>query len=203
MYKKLLEIIIAFTTLHSCMIKSVVIAGCGGSGKSSIVNKLGELGYPVIHEVARRVLTERKSFPLTREEKINHQTLMAQRQYLVEQNILVQNHTEPYFFLDRGLGDNLAYCRYLIGYVPEDIQFLAYRRKYDYVFISDQLPFKKDGIRWEKNAEEAKHIQGLIYESYRQQGYAPISIPVVQADNPTEGVLHCIDFIFENLKGGE
>jgi predicted ATPase len=186
-------------------IESVVITGGSSCGKSSVVGRLANLGYPTLQEVARRVLSERKSLPTSIEEHQWRQKCIAKRQYAAEEQLLCQPHTEPYAFFDRGLADNPAYCRHLLGFVPSEIQDLVSKRQYDYVFILEQLPFKQDGIRLERDEKEAKHIHDLIHQSYLELGYSPIVAPIMPAATSEEGVDKRIDFIFaqiQKIKGG-
>lgn len=185
---------------------TIALAGGSSCGKSSIVKELEALGYPVIREIARQVLRERRCFPVRESEHVIRQQIMARRQVAAEAHARRAFAHSSYLFLDRGIGCNPAYCRHLFGFVPPSIQRIVENHEgYDYVFIPDQLPFTRDGLRWEKDEREARAIHERIRESYRSLGYCPVSIPVMPG-SAEEGMNKRIDFIFEYLhqmKGGE
>lgn len=182
------------------MVEKIVLAGGPSCGKTSIVRELATLGYPVVHEVARQVLTERKPFPLTSEENRYRQYEIARRQLAAEHHVLTQDHGAPYLFLDRSIIDNPAYCELFLGHVPQEIDEVARSASYDLVFIPDLLPFKADGLRAEKDQEEARIIHERVICSYQKYGYTPIYLPVIEAPTTEEAVTRRVDAIFTHLQ---
>ncbi len=177
--------------------RKIVLTGGPCTGKSSLIKELQDSGFHVLKEIAREILTERKS--------INYNTFELEQE-IAKRQVMRENHfdsTYPrseFLFLDRGLVDVVAYCSILLGRVPEDISYYEFRNRYETVFFLDRLPLEEDGVRLESNEEEAERIHLEIYKTYLSLGYKPIKIPIV--NSAKERMSKVLENVQE-LKGGE
>jgi len=171
----------------------IVIAGGSGSGKTETIVELFRRGYVVIGE-ASRYLINKKLYPTFphggEDERLKFQTHLAKMQNKREK--LFENFDEIVFF-DRGLVDVHAFSHFL-G-VLEKIPGEEFNHKrYDKVFILEQLEqYEKDGIRWESK-EERDAIHKLTVEAYKIFNYEPIIVPSMS-------VKERVDFILKNISG--
>ena len=177
--------------------KIYVLTGRSSSGKTTLIKELEKRGYTVLHETAREVLEERKDYERTTEEWIYRQREMFGRQLKQEEDAIKLG--EKVIFSDRGLPDVLAYCLHLVGYIPDELKAFDLRKRYSGIFVPDKLPFKADGTRIEKDDNEVEEIHEKVMNSYRTQGYNPISVPVFPG-NLEESVNGRIEFILDRIK---
>lgn len=171
-----------------------VITGPSSSGKTTVINYLQQLGYPVVREAARDILKEGVLTPRT----IEFQTELAQRHLSREKEIrasvpqsLSGSSTHDIAFADRGLYDGVAYCKYFgLQDIPE---ILKTELRYDAIFFLDPLrEFEHDGLRVESGQKEALAITNLIRKEYEARG-----IPCV--DVPMDSIEKRVKFILNNL----
>ncbi len=153
------------------------IIGGPCSGKSTLIAQLKEKGHPVLEEIARKVLSERKDRRLDEEEQITRQKLIFLNQLKEESRL-----RSSYAFLDRGILDSLAYQNYLLGEVfPDNFQEAKKIPRYKEIFLLDRLPFENDGLRVESGDDEAQRIHECIVNEYRSFGYRPVPVPVMSS----------------------
>ena len=120
----------------------IVISGGPGTGKSSIINKLENLGYSVFHESSREIIQKFK--------KLGHDQLFLSDPIKFSE-ILLQNRLNQYLesnklknncsFFDRGIPDILAYLSYKNVSFGKNFNYPLNKFRYDYVFIAD--PWKE------------------------------------------------------------
>lgn len=159
----------------------IVIAGGPGFGKTSVINGLEELGYPVFHEISRHVLEEEKAkdsdiLPWKNHKAFNEALFNAR----IEQFHLA-NSIQGASFYDRGLPDSIGYCIANEEEIPA--YFLEKAKEFRYftkVFITPfwEEIYQKDAQRWEE-IDFARKVNESIEEAYRLCGYEVIELPKV------------------------
>jgi len=159
-----------------------VLTGGPSCGKTTIINELKNLGYSVLEEVAREVHSEKK-WQLGKELELE----ILSRQLKKERNLDPLNQN---YFLDRGVYDIHAYCQHLLRHIPKEVS--SSNSQYSLIFLLDLLPFENDGLRIEKDIEEAKQVQTLIKQIYENQGYTLIQVPVLPVKERTNFILNHI-----------
>jgi predicted ATPase len=178
--------------------KRHIITGTSCSGKTSTCKELLGLGYVVMPEMARKLIREeqeKEHGDLPWNSKNAFQTKLFVRQEELEYRI----RDVPEVILDRGLIDNLAYCR-VYGADPHINFFnenLGCRNRYDLVFLLEPLPFRNDPERRETPAQ-AKQIHDEIIRAYHEFGYKPIHVPV---STPEERAMFIDQIIKQNKEG--
>ncbi len=151
----------------------------------------GKKDFDVIPEFVREVLKERRNFQETSKEILIRQKLIFEMQ-LQEKKSLKNSSIIEFAFLDMSLIDVLAYCKIKLGFIPEKLFENARQVKYHKVFGLEQLPFKKDEIRIEKDEKEARKLHEKILDFYKQLGYRPTIVSVMPVEKR-------VNFILKNL----
>lgn len=170
-----------------------VITGGPSCGKTTLINELKQRGFPVLEEIARQVLEERKHIPTTPEEWETRQHIILTRQ--IEQESKINQTT----FLDRGICDIVAYSNHFLGYIPEAVKNTPLSDRYSKIFVLDMLPFEHDGLRVESGAEEAQEIHEKISLAYQEYNYQIINVPIFP--EPKESAIkQRADYILEKVK---
>lgn len=174
--------------------KKIVITGGPGTGKSSIIKHLEQLGHPCLHEVSREITAKAQKEGITQlflEKPIlfSEKLLEARK----EQYLQASNANTPVIFFDRGLPDVVAYMDYFNTRYPKKFTSACEEFQYDRVFL---LPpwgeiYKTDNERYE-SFEQAVLIHQFLKKAYLTYGYTPIEVPVETIENRS-------DFILSNL----
>jgi predicted ATPase len=172
--------------------KKIVLTGGPCSGKTTTINELEKRGFDVVEEFAREVLQEREGFETSSKELLLRQKLMFERQLEKEKKFEDYPPLLKLLFLDRGVVDILAYSDHSLGFVPDEFTIAAKKKSYHKVFFLEQFPFQQDGLRIEKDIEEAKQIHEKIYSFYHRMGYNVVKVPAVSVEER-------VNFILKNL----
>jgi len=154
-----------------------VITGAPCSGKTTVIRELEQLGYPVVHEVARAYIDERLKTGETID-RIKADILSFERHILYEKIAIEQSlFKEETVFLDRAVPDSIGY--YIIeGLDPDDPIQKSRLWRYKTVFFFERIPFERDPVRSE-NGKIASRIDGLLKESYGMLGYEIVFVPLM------------------------
>lgn len=170
-----------------------IITGGPGFGKTTVINLLAELNFPVCQENARELLAsyqdrkgvvDRNKFPVDFEKNVAKERI----------NFLLSIADNTIAFSDRGLPDQIAYSRCKnkmpSNYITENTA------KYKYAQIVFVAPpweeiFVQDDIRNE-NFKEASAIHEQILNAYSEYNYKIINLPLV---NPRERVRFILNFL--------
>lgn len=155
----------------------IVLTGAPGTGKTSIINKLSDLGHNIISEPARTLIEEyRLNSPellphVSKENRIKFQDAI--------EKITIDNYLENISgFFDRSILDEIGYRnRYKIN-ISENLDKAAREYRYDKVFIFPYWNeiFKNDDVRYE-TSEEAEILSVFLHDAYVNYGYSPIVVP--------------------------
>ena len=152
-----------------------VITGAPCSGKTAVIRELEQLGYPVVHEVARAYIDERLKTGETIDQ-IKSDILSFERHILYKKIEIEQSlQKDALIFLDRAVPDSIGYY-ILEGLDPDDPIQKSRLLRYKKIFFFERIPFEKDPVRSEDD-EIASRLDGLLKESYRALGYDMIIVP--------------------------
>ena len=171
--------------------KKYVLTGGASVGKTTIINMLAAKGYSIVPEAADDIIRAENLKPhrgvLGVGDTYLFQQFVAERQLQIEEAA----HGEI-MFLDRGMGDGYAYCKFKGVAVPSLVMENS-RNRYDKVFLLDSLDiYEYDGVR-SGSLEEAKKIQPFIEEAYIFFGYTPIHVPAMKPEERVEFILKNLD----------
>lgn len=163
--------------------KVFVITGASSSGKTTIIQHLEKLGFPIMHEIARDVIKEgfRSGTPEAQIEIVN-------RHLAKELEIRAEKH--DVVFLDRGLYDTAAYCKYF-NLTPPDA--LGTKLHYDTIFALEPLGrLEKDGVRIEKDLDETLALGNLVIKEYNERNIPCINVPAMSVEERVKFILKYI-----------
>lgn len=172
----------------------VVIIGGPGSGKTTIIDRLLQMGHCCYPEISRQVTLEAKQNGI--EQLFLEKPLLFSELLLEGRKKQFRNaHDEPHpvVFIDRGIPDVLAYMHYIGDAYPASFDEACREHKYHKIFL---LPpweeiYESDNERYE-NYDQAKLIHEHLVETYSKYGYDLIEVPKETVENR-------ISFMLERL----
>jgi predicted ATPase len=165
-----------------------VITGGPSSGKTTLINRLAEMGYKTSSEIARAYLKEQLAKNHLTVEDIKKNMLELQRRIL---SLMLEHERElskdDLIFFDRGTPDSLAYFRFH-HFNDEHVVKACQHLRYKKVFFCHQLPVVQDGIRDEDDAT-AKMISKYILTVYKDLNYDLIELPPLSIEERMQIIL--------------
>lgn len=183
------------------MAKRIVITGGPGTGKTVLVRRLEEMGYPCFHEIIREMTLEALERETANEQVTNPLAFVADplsfnRQLLegrIRQYHLAEELQHPMVFYDRGMPDVLAYMDYFSQ--PFDAHFSdpCERLRYDAVVLLPpwQEIYTQDGARFE-SFEQACEIHHSLEARYQSCGYTVRTLETGPVQRRLERLFHLI-----------
>lgn len=171
-----------------------IITGAPGTGKSTIIESLKELGLPVFEEIARKVIAQEV------EKGTDHLPWKDIEEFskLVLQQMLDQKDQHSNLsksFLDRGIPDIIGYLNYAkIAPDPMYANYISefnYNRKVFFTPIWEEI-YKNDSERIETIAQ-AHDISDALFNTYEQLGFEMIIIPKLSIKERVEFVLSHVE----------
>jgi len=167
-----------------------VITGAPCSGKTSVISRIEQHGYRVVHETARAYINEEMDKGKSLDEIKADISLFEHNIFYRKIEIESSLPDKAIVFLDRAIPDSIAYFRFA-GLNPEEPEKESAKIRYRKIFLFDRLRIKHDEVRNE-NEEDSILIGRLIEETYKTLGYEIIRVPVLPIGRRT-------DFILEKL----
>ena len=152
-----------------------VITGAPHAGKTTLIEKLREMGYEVVLEAARIYIDEEMKKGKTLKEIRKNETDFQKKILEIKVENEARESKEEIIFWDRGIPDSLAYYEMLGIANDEFLQNKIKEAEYKKVFLLSAFPYKKDYARTE-NKEQQKIIHNLLEKAYKSYGYNLIEI---------------------------
>jgi predicted ATPase len=174
----------------------VVISGCSGAGKSSLLHELVDRGYRVFAEPGRQIVKEQNFIGgdgIPSKDVFKFVELCVSR---TMHNMINAAATTSYVFFDRSIIDNIGGLEHLSPGIPPHLQkaleTFRYRKK---VFIAPPWPemFRTDSERIHSYADAVDMYEALL-PAYERLGHELIYLPKVS-------VRERVDFILRELEG--
>jgi len=165
-----------------------VITGAPSSGKTTLINRINNMGYKTSPERARQYIEREMAKGYTVDEVQADKVALEQAIMSFTLNSELQLAASDVIFLDRGVPDCLGYCR-IIGLNPNDSLPDCFHHRYASVFILDRLPFDHDGVRYEDDTIAA-FLHTWTLNDYQALGYNPISVPILPVEERVEFILN-------------
>ncbi len=153
------------------MIKRFIITGAPSTGKSSLINKLSNMGYECFNEVSRSIIKNEKIEKINKDLNFEMEIFKKRKKQYQLAKVL--------HFYDRSIVDILAYLN--ISKIKPPTQILEFLKNNKYeqnVFFLKPWKeiYKKDNQRF----EEFKHAEIINYNLeivYKNLNYNLIEIP--------------------------
>ncbi|HUO92030.1 MAG TPA: AAA family ATPase [Rhizomicrobium sp.] len=157
----------------------IVLSGCSGGGKSSLLTELGKRDFAIYEEPGRQVVKEQQliggdALPWGDVDLFLELTISRSIHHLIE-----ASRGDRIAFFDRGIIDQVNGYRMMGREIPKHLRNAAERFRYrESVFLVPPWPeiFANDAER-KHSFEEAVGTYEALTETYRDFGYRPIIIP--------------------------
>jgi len=163
---------------------NVLITGPCGSGKTTIIKKLRDLGYQTSAELEKELWFES-------EEKDFEKSIIDKRIKIFDR---LKN--KGLVFFDRGVIDPLVYRKYENKEVPEEFKDITKKSKYDIVFVVEPLDEHAPNPERDhliKSSEDAWKWFKIMLETLKEYDYSPIIVKNMPLQER-------VDFILEYAK---
>jgi predicted ATPase len=180
-----------------------VITGGPGSGKSSVLEALRSRGYNTIDEAARPIKEEQRlrkeqglSYILPENDNYGFQRLIYTKQVELEQQCYGKS------FIDRGVIDNIAYCRRFSTPVCDELDRFCRASDYGKVFILDSLPqkfYEQDAAR-DEDYSESILLGNMLADAYRDYGHNVVRVPYFESSSKKESVDARVEHILQQVR---
>jgi predicted ATPase len=118
------------------MKKKIVITGGPGTGKTTLVNKLIEIGIPCLPEISREITLQAREQGI--EQLFLEQPLLFSPKLIegrTQQFHDASKFDDDFVFLDRGLPDVVAYMDFIGDSYPEEFVKACEENQYEMIFI--------------------------------------------------------------------
>lgn len=175
-------------------IKKIVITGGPSTGKTSLIKKIGEEGFPCFEEISREITLEARKEGIP-QLFITDPLLFSERilQGRIKQFNIADTLDRPIIFFDRGIPDVLAYMDCVGQTYGQHFKDACISHKYDHIFLLP--PWKEihasDNERYE-SYEEARRIHIFLERTYTHFGYKITHLPKDTVEGRTTFVLNTI-----------
>ena len=158
--------------------QKIVLTGGPGSGKTTVLNTLGEMGYTIFPELSRQWIQRAQQSGTSDyfdEKPLEFSAALLEGR--IQQYQQAEQASSDILFLDRGIPDVFAYLDHR-GQPHEFPQESLQKYRYDHVFFFP--PWKEiytaDAERLE-TFEKAQTIGKHLDDFYTLLGYHPVHIP--------------------------
>jgi len=164
-----------------------VITGASCSGKTTLIDLLGDNGFQTRSEVARqyfeRELTKGRTIDEIRKDRTTFTCQVYDMMVKRESGLRADEVT----FLDRALPDGLAFYRFA-GLNPNEILSDCFQHRYASVFMLNRFPYQQDGVRAADDATAA-YFESWTLRDYSALGYNVVRVPVLPPEERLAFVL--------------
>jgi predicted ATPase len=178
-----------FENYNNIINMKIVLTGSPGTGKSSVADKLSELGYNVVVEPARELIEE---FKISSPEKLpwNNHPMFVQA---IEDKNVENFHNNNFGFFDRSIVDLAGFLIKMNIEISDDLKRYCSTLRYDKVFIFKPWReiYTTDSVRRE-TFEDCLELDKHLVMQYKLYGYNPIE--VINSDVDSR-----VQFILKNL----
>jgi predicted ATPase len=181
----------------------VVLSGGPGAGKTTIINKLAQMGYDTVSESPTEVIKDEQAHgnPRPWEKFVEFQQRILDLQV---QKLSLISKKDGYIFCDRGTADGLAYYLHK-KMTPSDLYVQTIKNNpADIVFLVDYPPsnYSADIVRHE-DVSEALELHEYIRQVYEDNlGYRIFRVNQASVDERVAFILNSLGLKIANNEEG-
>ena len=170
----------------------VLISGCSGGGKSTLLNELGRRGYATIEEPGRRIVKEEKLGAGLALPWVNETAFARRAVEMALADRAAVRRAAGWVFFDRGLLDAAAALQHLTG-EPALMTLGQAHRYHRQIFLTPPWPeiYVTDAERRDSLNEAIAEYQRLLAH-YPSLGYDVTILPKVGVPERADFVLHAL-----------
>jgi predicted ATPase len=176
------------------MNRFVVVSGCSGGGKSSLLAELERRGYPVVMEPGRRIVVEQLSCNGRALPWVDMTEFLRRAIAMAQADLSAANHADRWVFFDRGLIDAMAGLQHVTG--DPLLEPLAHedRAYHPLVFLTPPWPeiYVQDDER-RHGLDTAIEEYFRLLKAYQALGYVTCIIPKASVAERAEFVLSALE----------
>ncbi|MGD0190090.1 MAG: AAA family ATPase [Rhizomicrobium sp.] len=172
----------------------IVLTGCSGSGKSSLLNALARRGYAVVPEPGRQVIREQNYIGGDATPGDNPVKFLEFTISRTMHQMICAASTRSYVFFDRSIIDQLGGFVVLAREIPVHLEKAAdvfrYHRR---VFVMPPWRdiFRNDAERTH-GFEDAVRMYGVQMKAYERFGYELVLLPQTTVEERADFVLRSL-----------
>lgn len=180
--------------------KLIIISGCSGGGKSTLITELNKMGYAVVHEAARKILREQLAI---NENRTPYQNPSAFCRLLIDRTIedfyqakSMANVLEKLIFFDRSYLEGVRYYKTLNTINTNKYDYLINDLRYfDTVYMAPPWEeiFCQDEERQHSFKKSVDDYQKIV-SFYLKCGYKTIELPKVDVSSRVQFMLSSIPY---------
>lgn len=171
------------------MLKNVIISGCSGGGKSSVIAALAKQGYKVIEEPGRRIVQEEAEKRSTKNLPWVNPVNFARRAIELSLKDLKSTSNETQWtFFDRGLIDAIVALQHFSG--VSEFRLLADLKFYPKVFFTPpwQEIYQSD-VERQHSFETAKDEYDRLLNAYTHLNFQIVLLPKTSVSKRVDFIL--------------
>lgn len=167
----------------------VVISGCSGGGKSTLLDELARRGYAVVPEPGRRIVSEELGGDGSALPWVDLQAFAERAIAMAENDREVMRGTPGWVFFDRGLIDAAAALEHASG-TPALAKLASRHRYHSRVFLTPPWPeiYRQDDERPHAFDAALAEYERLL-AAYRMLGYDTVILPKTSVDDRAAFIL--------------
>ena len=160
------------------MNKKIVISGAPGTGKTSIIDMLQNLGYHCSKEISREIISQQLKIEGS---ALPWKNISAFSKLVMEsrKRQFINSRKNELHFFDRSIVDIIAYLNLANINTPSELVELAYKNRYNerVLYTPFWLKIFRNDLQRRENIESAMSIDKELKEVYAEYGYQIIEIP--------------------------
>ncbi|MCO6188353.1 AAA family ATPase [Rhizobium sp. L1K21] len=174
------------------MNKRVLISGCSGGGKSTLLQELSARGYATVEEPGRRIVQEEKASGGKALPWIDMEAFARRAIDMALVDHAAHEDAQNWAFFDRGLIDALAALQHTTG-APLDEKLAASHRYNTMVFITPPWPeiYASDPERRHGLNDAIAEYERLL-QTFPSLGYTIILLPKTPVGERADFILRCL-----------
>ncbi len=155
------------------MTNLIILSGCSGGGKSTLLKELESRGYSVVPEAGRRVVASAMAEGTNALPWVSPEAFVRACVTLHLEDLEQLPQTTQPVFLDRSAIDTITYLSFKDLPIPPDIREVLHQSRYSkLVFLTPPWPeiFETDAER-QKSFEEAVLEYQNLHTSFKRLGF--------------------------------